>query len=161
MSENDPTGSERAQTKLHRVTISDLYTEAGNNFRNYSQCSLNVRLATVAQGVVLLTGCGYTVVEDQKWFALILSVFGLLFTFMLFLLHSAYLKAADEMCRAAGKIELQSGFRGYGPFYRYRRIRRKRFGSFWVRMFTIHAAFFLISFSFSVCAIYALFMVPK
>ncbi len=161
MSASDKSGSDISEQELHRVTVSDLYSEAGNNFRNYSQCSLNVRLAVIAQGLVLLTGCGYTVVNHQEPFFLILSVFGLLFTFLLFLLHSAYLGAADVTSRIAAEIEKQSGFKRYGPFYQYRRRHFSRYRRFAFRLITMHAAFTAIAAAFLICLIYWVFWVWK
>ncbi|MEQ1906561.1 MAG: hypothetical protein ABL888_20420 [Pirellulaceae bacterium] len=140
----------------NRDTLDLLYAESCSTFRQYSQHSLTVRLAVIAEGLILLSACGYTIVEKQFYFLTVLSIFGLLFTTLLFLLHIAYLQAAQMFFQASAGIERRLGECETGPFNCYMRSRETKYGTVARRLVSIHATFTSLWIAYCLCLAYSL-----
>ena len=72
------------------VDDSQKYTEGCNALRHYSDCVKNIRTLTIVQGLVVLGSIFY--LWGNKSIVFNLSLFGLLFTIILTLLHYNYIK---------------------------------------------------------------------
>jgi hypothetical protein len=140
----------------NRNSLELFYAESCGTFRQYSQHSLTVRLAVIAEGLILLSACGYTIFERQFYFLAVLSTFGLLFTTLLFLLHIAYLQAAQMFFQASANIEQRLDEGETGPFNCYMRSRERKYGTVARRLVSIHATFTSLWIAYCLCLAYSL-----
>lgn len=138
------------------------YTEGCNFIRHYSSASLNVRFGALVQGLALLSAWGYTLFRTPHPNAMalmLISLFGLLFTTLLFFMHRGYLRAADEYTAIVIEIEKSDSNTVLGPVRGYEEKRREIYRSLFVRYVTIHATFSLIGAAFCICLIYSIYLV--
>ena len=135
----------------------ELYTEGCNFIRHYSNCSLTVRIIALVQGLVILSAWGYVLVKVPcAIYLFFISLFGLLFTGLLFFMHQGYLRAANDHTKVVIRIEEQFN-NVFGPVKGYDEIREKRYNSFFVKFRTMHATFTIIGIAFVCCLIYSLY----
>lgn len=67
------------------------YEEATNIMRHFSENVMDMRKVTIAQGLVILSGALFLTTKNQHLFSLAATAFGMLFTFVLSMLHGNYL----------------------------------------------------------------------
>jgi hypothetical protein len=84
----------------------EVYKEGCSAFRHYSSAALNIRLSSIAQGVVMMTAVGFLIKEDSLEFAQYASGFGLLFTVALMFLHENYQRKCSLFIAATSLIEI-------------------------------------------------------
>lgn len=84
---------------------SDLYRESCIMFRHYSNASLTIRIALIAQSIIILSGAGYLYRLSEFYHAMIVGFFGLIFTFILFFLHRSYQHKCDIFAETAILLE--------------------------------------------------------
>jgi len=128
-----------------------LYQEACQNLRHYSTCILHMRILTVAQGILVLTGAAALLIRDQLWLSITASVFGLLFTALLFSLHRNYWLHFRAMLRTAVAFEERLTVNDLnGPWAKYNSARRARHQRWFWRISAVEGPFVLLVVSFLV-----------
>jgi hypothetical protein len=121
-----------------RPDIKARYKEGGNALRHYSNCVMNMRTVTIAQGIIILSAVIYS--ANQKSFvpSLWLCVFGLLFTVVLHILQEIYWKYFDTVLEAVSNIESRAkedekeGYE-FSPWSLYKLRREERYQRRWWR----------------------------
>jgi hypothetical protein len=134
------------------MNLEKLYTEGCNFLRHYSNASQNVRSWVLVQGLLLLSACGYIYAgPHHPGYMTLISLFGLLLTVLLYLLHYGYYKAAETFAEQVIKIERQLVPEIDGTVAWYDKLREVRYRSFWIRAVTINATFTLVGVAFCIC----------
>ncbi|MCG7561024.1 hypothetical protein [Pseudoalteromonas sp. McH1-42] len=134
----------------------DKYSEGCHFIRHYSTCSLNVRILTLVQGLVVLSAWGYLFCQSKFPPSILVAVasFGVLLTTFLFRLNAGYLSAADEFAKAVVILEGAEG----GPATHYEKARESLYKNKWALFFTLNATFIFIGFTFFVCLVISVLM---
>lgn len=131
------------------MSVEKVYSEGCSFMRHYSTCSLNVRLAALVQGLILLSGCAYILaVRNDPCFLTMVSVFGIVVTALTCSLHVGYLHAADTFAKHLLPLEKELLPDKDGVVGPYEDDHQKTYKSFWKRLVTLHATFTLIGSAF-------------
>ncbi len=117
------------------------YTEACNTFRHYSNASLQVRLASVAQGIVLLGAWALAVLHKSQHIEIFVPISGLFFTGLLYRFHMGYYRATESFFKAAAKMESKFFDEDCRPVTGYNQEYEMRFGSRKEKILTLNAPF--------------------
>ena len=88
-----------------QVDLKPQYSEGGSAVRHYSLCILNVRVVTLAQGLILLAGASFLIREGMLFLSLVVSGFGLFFSIVLWALQRSYWVCFDCMLDAVIRLE--------------------------------------------------------
>lgn len=143
--------------KTNKEILLALYSEASNVLRHYSNLVMQVRIITIVQGLIVLGGAGYFVVDSKYLFSIAISIFGFLFTGILYSLTRNYWKHFSSVLGEAKKYEaLLSEQENFGPWTIYESQRRKRHGKQAWKISAIHGPFLLLLISFSAFLAYCL-----
>src|SRR5437763_1799972 len=111
-----------------QLDIKSLYNEGCNALRHYSVCVMTMRNITIVQGFDILSAAIYLIKEKEFLASLSVSLFGLLFTAVLYMIQKNYwlhfnavLKTIKAFEETLGGDELKPG-----PWMAYREQRGKR-----------------------------------
>jgi hypothetical protein len=88
-----------------QLDTNTLYTEGSNSLRHYSSAVLNTKNIAIAQGFVILTAAGYLIRERAFGSSLSISLFGLLFTYILYRLQENYWSHFNAILDAVVDLE--------------------------------------------------------
>jgi hypothetical protein len=119
------------------------YQETCNTIRHYSNSSYNVRVFVIVQGFVLL---GAWILNFQKAsinLLLAISIFGLVFTALLYAFHHGYFYATDFFYKTASKMENKLFDEDFKPFKAYEIVHDKKYKSSLSKIFILYAPFTL------------------
>lgn len=72
------------------IEITTLYEEGCKSIRHYSLALRNIRTITIAQGFAVLTAVFYLTKENQYLFSVVVTMFGIALTGILYRLHANY-----------------------------------------------------------------------
>jgi hypothetical protein len=124
------------------------YSEACNTLRHYSNASLTVRLASVAQGIAILGA--WAIALTQKMSSLMISfpIAGLLFTALLYRFHIGYFRATGFFYDVASRMEEKFFAEDCRPIGAYHKRHAEIYDNIWERVFTLNAPFTLIAILF-------------
>src|SRR5262245_48797168 len=81
------------------------YSEVSSALRHYSSCVFNLRLATIAQGLILLGGAAALLRSSAYLLATIVAVFGLFFSMVLWALQRSYWIAFEGLLPVGLELE--------------------------------------------------------
>ena len=87
------------------LEVIEVYKEGCATFRHYSSAALNIRVSTIAQGVVLMTAVGFLLKEGLLEYARYAAGFGFFFTFILLFLHENYQRKCSLFIVRTSDIE--------------------------------------------------------
>lgn len=129
------------------------YSEGCAALRHYSLCVSNVRVVTIAQGLVLLAGTAAFVQKDIFPLAIVVSLFGIFFSIALWSLQRSYWMCFDAILAAVLKLEsFSAAATGYkGPWSSYEESSKAAFGQVWWRILVKHGPYWLFVLAF--CAV--------
>ncbi len=142
-----------------KISPDILYIEACNTFRHYSTASMTIRIISIAQALVIVSGVGILLKGSNSEEALFASVFGFLFTIVLFRLHAAYFKNAMTIANHISKIEKNYGHNEFGGIRSFMAERNLRLNSFWKEKSVIHGPHIFFSFAFIFLISYTTYLV--
>ncbi len=98
------------------------YTEASQSYRHYSISIREIRIISIAQGIIVLTGSGYLLQNKLYNGALAVAVFGILLTFSLWRLHKTYYRNLINYLEYLSEhLEMDSG-----PWSNHRQFHKER-----------------------------------
>jgi len=136
-----------------KVTKADKYREGSESLRHYSARILEIRALVVVQGLVVMGGMFYLPQNNNHiyfiYLVIILSIFGILFTSILYSTHSIYLRDFESVLDYVVKIEC-----GDGSWTYYKRERDARLLKWYTRPLFHQGVFTLWIFSFLSSLIY-------
>ena len=89
-----------------QISVSQVYDRGCEMLRHYSDTLRQVRLTTVVQGIVILTGTLVLAKDGATIYAVIACSFGVLFTFILWKLNWNYLRYFESIQERLIQIEL-------------------------------------------------------
>jgi hypothetical protein len=92
------------------------YKEGCNAVLHFSTCVMNIRTVTIAQGFAILTAAMYFIKEGSYLYSLLTTLFGFLFTAVLYRLHWNYLEFWKDSIRYAAEIEHHLSAERTGPW---------------------------------------------
>jgi hypothetical protein len=141
------------------MDTSDVYKEACLMLRHYSNSSLAIRIAVIAQGIIILSGGGYLFRVSEFAFVAVAAFFGLLFTFILLMLHINYRNKCIVFIQVARQIELKITESSERVITIYDIDHRNRNNNFTSEVFVVNGFFYFMFLAFTgllVCAIYML-----
>lgn len=126
------------------------YSEGGSALRHYSLCVLNLRVVTVAQGLILLTGSAVLFREGLFVAAGLTAVFGIIVALVLWAVQRSYWICFDSVLAAVVAIE-KKGKVGeiFGPWGSYDMARKNAYGAFWWNLLVKHVPYLLLWIAFS------------
>jgi hypothetical protein len=115
-----------------------LVEEAGRALIHYSNCIMNMRTVTIVQGLLLLTGAGFTLKQSTSIYLYLLCLLGFVFTSVLWLQHRNYLKDYDAVLRYVKKIDPWKS----GPWGMYMLMHEKRKKKLFYKLCVKHGPFY-------------------
>ena len=127
---------------MNNPTLSEKYTDAGNSLRHYSGCVLKVRSMTIVQGLIVLGAEAVLYSKGEFFYLLIVTIFGLIFTFILYLVHTVYIQDFESILNWVVETEGESG-----PWMNYNMVRNNRLGKTHTNTFFHYGVFVLLGFS--------------
>jgi len=127
---------------------SKAYQETCNTIRHYSNASYNVRVLVVVQGFVLLGAWILNFEKSSTNLLLAISLFGLVFTILLFAFHHGYFYATNFFYKLASKMEDKLFDEDFKPFSIYDVEHEKKYKSFLSQILILYAPFTLTSLLF-------------
>lgn len=135
----------------------EAYKETCNTIRHYSNSSFNVRVLSIAQGLGLLTAWGLSFEKGNLYILVSISIFGLLFTWLLFRFHMGYFYATTYFFKLASEMEDILFDEGFRPFNAYNKEHEKKYEGIMSKITVLNAPFALIGISFIVTLIISFF----
>jgi hypothetical protein len=124
------------------------YAEGGSALRHYSLCIFNLRVVTVAQGLVLVTGSTLLLKDSYFISAGAVSIFGILFTLALYAMQRSYWICFDSVLTSVLKIESDIAGQS-GPWVAYDAAKDRAYGRLWWKILVKHGPFWLFWLGFS------------
>lgn len=125
-----------------------LYSEGCSSLRQYSSNVMNVRALAIVQGFAVLGAGGYLVQQKSWLFAAFVSLFGLLFTAVLYALQANYWHHFSAFLAYVVEMEalLRSGETktANGPWSAYDQKRRERHRKIRWSLSAIHGPYLLL-----------------
>ena len=133
------------------ISERDFYNEGCQALRHYSNCIINVRTVTIAQGFIILSGAFFLLKENNFLLSLLTSCFGLIFTVFLHILQGNYGKHFEAILINVMLLEKQANIeKNYsGPWSAYYVPRNKRFNNKFYKYVIYYGAIFLLLISMS------------
>jgi hypothetical protein len=134
-----------------QVDLKSQYSEGGSAVRHYSLCILNVRVVTLAQGLILLAGASFLIREGMLFLSFVVSAFGLFFSVVLWALQRSYWVCFDCMLDAVIRLEEYSrpSDLPLGPWASYKVRRKDAYGQLWWRLTVKHGPYWLLALAFA------------
>lgn len=136
-----------------------LYTEGCNAARHYSNGVKSIRTISIGQGFAIIAIASYLFDRDQPWLVLILAIFGIMFTTVLFMLQTNYWKQFDAVLEYVTQLERKEGSEETfppGPWSAYAGPRNQRFGRRWYRVLVMYGPYLLLLIALTGLAAYTL-----
>jgi hypothetical protein len=124
------------------------YSEACNTIRHYSNASLSIRLLTIVQGVVILVAWIVNFHQSDSIVFGALPIFGLLFTFLLFLFYNSYYRTTSFFYNLTSKMEDTLFDEDFRPFKMYNRYHHDKYKTIWSKIIYLWSPFLLIGLLF-------------
>ena len=145
------------------MAISDelRYEQASEALRHYSLSVFNIRSLAIAQGLVVLSGSLYLIKEGFAGFSLCASLFGLLFTWVLYALQKNYWHQFDDLLQYAMSLEadFKEHSRDLGPWSSYGITRNQRFMRRAYRLRVKYGPYVLLASALSIVILYDLVII--
>ena len=134
------------------------YSEGCTALRHYSLCVFNVRVVTIAQGLILLTGAAALLQKDALTPAMVASLFGVFFSAALWALQRSYWMCFDAILSTVLLLEKSSNTSTNlkGPWASYKEQSGVAFGKLWWRILVKHGPYWLFALSFVIIIMLAL-----
>jgi hypothetical protein len=134
------------------------YSEGCTALRHYSLCVFNVRVVTIAQGLILLAGAAALWQKDSFTSAMVASLFGVFFSAALWALQRSYWMCFNAILSAVLILERSASTSTSltGPWASYEGQSKVAFGKLWWRILVKNGPYWLFALSFVVIFILAL-----
>jgi hypothetical protein len=154
--------------ELKLMTDSDInlvgrYSEGYNALRHYSGSVMNVRTLAIVQGFTVAGAAGYLLRQGEYVFSFYVSVFGILFTVLLYSLQRNYWLHFKAFLDYVIGVELYMGGIGanlsVGPWSVYNEKRRKRHRRWWWSISAIHGPSLLLLLALVLIMVYDIWAV--
>jgi hypothetical protein len=110
--------------------IFDIYKECSESLRHYSEIIRNGRTLSLVQGIVIISAIVYMIQNDKFQIGLVLSIFGVLFTGVLWLQLDNHLTIFEGLLTLAVEYENKISSESDTPWSRYNAIRSENFEKF-------------------------------
>ncbi|MEQ9453772.1 MAG: hypothetical protein RLN76_04160 [Phycisphaeraceae bacterium] len=124
----------------------DLYSEACQGLRHYSNCVMQIRTVTIAQGFIVLTAAWF-MIDNQHYEACVgVAGLGLLLTLVLHTLHTNYGRHHQALLEYATQLERASPG-GSGPWVTYIGPRERRFNGRFFKLIVFNGPVLLLMIS--------------
>jgi hypothetical protein len=140
------------------IDLDGRYAEGCNSLRHYSSTVMNVRTLAIAQGFTVAGAAGYLLRLGEFNFSLYVSVFGILFTGLLYSLQRNYwlhFKAfLDYVVEVEGFMDRVGADLAAGPWSAYDKKRRERHRRWWWSISAIHGPSLLLLLALVLITIY-------
>ena len=133
------------------LSAEKLYLEACNALRHYSNSVMQVRTWTIVQGFTILTAIYFLVTRTNYIYSLILSVFGLILTFILNILQSNYGMHHEALLHYVVTLE-----EGNGPWSVYKLNRDARLQRRYYKLAIWSGPVLLLSMSMGIALVYSI-----
>lgn len=142
-----------------QIDTKNEYAEGCNALRLYSAGVLQMRILTVAQGIVLLTIIGLLLKNGKMTLALSAATFGILFTCLLWALQRNYWLHFSAILNRVTEIESHRASTGMydGPWTEYSKQRRLRHSLLRWYLSAVQGPFLLLIGAFAVVIVYTVF----
>ena len=134
------------------------YTEACSTLRHYSNASFTVRVTSVTQGIILLTGWTSVITGDNSKYAFLIPFAGLLFTGLLYQFNRGYFETTEDFYKLVADMEKKLfDDEDYKPFKKYQEIHEQKYGNRWSKILITNAPFTLIGTLFFIAFLFSIF----
>lgn len=137
--------------------IFDTYKECSQCLRHYSEIIRNGRALTIVQGIVIISAIIYAIKNNYIEIGLILSIFGICFTGVLWLQLDNHLNIFEGFLSLA--VEYESKFSSDSemsdtPWSRYKAIRNENFEKFGYKLAVTKGPCLIIASAFLILLFY-------
>jgi hypothetical protein len=134
------------------------YSEGCTALRHYSLCVFNVRVVTIAQGLILLAGAFALLQKGSVIPAMVASIFGVFFSAALWALQRSYWLCFNAILSTVLAFEKASNISSelIGPWSNYDKQSEVAFGKLWWIILVKNGPYWLFSIFFILVFILAL-----
>jgi len=139
---------------------SKAYEQACNTARHYSNLSSILRIASLAQGIILAGIWVGAFKEHDQFIQILVSLFGFLLTWLLYNYYRGYMFAWQSFYTSAAKLEEELFGENARPVSNYLNLRAVRYKNLYSRITILYAPYTLIGLFFIVAFLVSVLKYP-